>query len=103
MSKISKNHNFELRRTATIDHEGIKRVVWFYFYRNTTDTLELVLGQQEVRLQRNIEFPTEEDNCAHPPCIGLTIGRVENRKCWKITKPQVAPIDAHKNKTICMI
>ena len=31
------------------------------------------------------------------------IGQVENRKCWKITKPQVDPIDAHKNKTICMI
>ena len=31
------------------------------------------------------------------------IGRVENRKSWKITKPQVDPIDTHKNKTICMI
>ena len=29
--------------------------------------------------------------------------RNENRKCWKITKPQVDPINAHKNKTICMI
>ena len=32
-----------------------------------------------------------------------TVGRAENRKCWKITKTQVDPIDAHKNKTICMI
>ena len=31
------------------------------------------------------------------------LGRVENRKSWKITKLQVDPIDAHKNKTICMI
>ena len=31
------------------------------------------------------------------------IGRVENRKCWKTTKPQVDPIDADKNKTISMI
>ena len=37
------------------------------------------------------------------PCHGPTIGRVENRKSWKIIKPQVDPIDAHKNKTICMI
>ena len=29
-------------------------------------------------------------------------GRVENRKSWKTTKPQVDPIDADKNKTICM-
>ena len=28
------------------------------------------------------------------------VGRVENRKSWKITKPQVDPIDTHKNKTI---
>ena len=27
------------------------------------------------------------------------LGRVENQKSWKITKPQVDPIDAHKNKT----
>ena len=32
-----------------------------------------------------------------------TLGRVENRKSWKITKLQVDPINAHKNKTICMI
>ena len=25
------------------------------------------------------------------------VGMVENRKSWKITKPQVDPIDAHKN------
>ena len=31
------------------------------------------------------------------------LGRVENRNSWKITKPQVDPIDAHKNETICMI
>ena len=31
------------------------------------------------------------------------IGWVENQKSWKITKPQVDPIDAHKNKTICII
>ena len=34
---------------------------------------------------------------------GCPLGRVENRKSWKITKLQVDPIDAHKNKTICMI
>ena len=32
-----------------------------------------------------------------------TLGRVENRKSWKIIKLQVDPIDAYKNKTICMI
>ena len=32
-----------------------------------------------------------------------TLGRVENRKCWKIIKPQVDPTDVHKHKTICMI
>ena len=31
------------------------------------------------------------------------LGRVENWKSWKITKPQVDPFDAHKNKTIRMI
>ena len=31
------------------------------------------------------------------------LGRVENQKSWKITKPQVDPIDAHKNKTMCTI
>ena len=31
------------------------------------------------------------------------LGWVENRKCCKITKTQVDPIDAHKNKTISMI
>ena len=35
------------------------------------------------------------------PC--WRVGRVENKKSWKITKPQVDPIDTHKNKTICMI
>ena len=34
---------------------------------------------------------------------GCVLGRVENRKIWKITKLQVDPIDAHKKKTICMI
>ena len=42
---------------------------------------------------------TAHQNHNPPP----TLGRVENRKSWKITKPQVDPIDAHKNKTICII
>ena len=32
-----------------------------------------------------------------------TAGRDGNRNSWKITKPQVNPIDAHKNKNICMV
>ena len=35
--------------------------------------------------------------------LEIRLGRVENQKSWKITKPQVDPIDAHKNKTICII
>ena len=37
---------------------------------------------------------------ACPPAWPPTLGRVEHRKCWRITKPQVDPIDAHKNKSV---
>ena len=39
-------------------------------------------------------------NSLNPSISTHSAGRVENRKCWKITKPQVDPIDAHKNKTV---
>ena len=33
------------------------------------------------------------------PCVYVCVlGRVENRKSWKITKLQVDPIDAQKNR-----
>ena len=46
-------------------------------------------------------FITKGDIMQQSLCCIL--GRVENRKSWKITKPQVDPIDAHKNETVCMI
>ena len=31
------------------------------------------------------------------------LGRFEKYKNWNFQKPQVDPLDAHKNKTICLI
>ena len=47
--------------------------------------------------------PIPITNMTNLMTIFSTLGRVENQKIWKITKPQVDPIDAHKNETICMI
>ena len=62
-------------------------------------------AQTGVQVQRQTCNPSDITVCYTPMRLEghSVIGRVENRKSSKITKLQVDPIDAHKNKTICMI
>ena len=50
-------------------------------------------GGGESKANRKGKKQASQDPCASSG----TVGRVENRKCWIITKPQVDPIDVHKN------
>ena len=78
------------------------------FVRNISICLKVNCIQNPQFCQTKIclthTIVSDTNNCLIQTFFTHThLGRVENWKSWKITKPQVDAFDAYKNKNICII